>query len=241
MKTIKFLNTSFSILLLFMTLSCSKKNTKINPVQPVTGATVTINGVAYPTDTIGNQVWTTQNYSGQVANMLHDNGADSLTTGNYYCNASLSSINLPSGWRIPTVNDFNVLLGNYSSNPDQNGNIIANMMITEGLLAKTAWTGIAGTNSTGFNAYPAGYINVIQLLRKNFVIGPGKVVVYLSSNLNGYYDSEDGGTPPSSLVLKLSSTSSMYNFYTYYAGIETLSNDPDNAIGYGSIRFVKDK
>jgi hypothetical protein len=167
-----------------------------------------------------------------------------LTHGAYYSAASLSSINLPAGWRVPTALDFNRLLGNYSSDLDQNGNVICNLYLTQGLISKTNWTNISGSNVTGFNAYPAGYVNYSRFLRKNFYIGSGTVAAYLTSTPDGYFDTESGATPPSLMILKISGTPLTYNFYTYYAGMETIAYDTSDItgiIGYGSLRFVKDK
>ena len=140
------------ILLLFLSLmiSCAKKN-DVNP-GPVTG-TVTINGSVYPTVTIGNQVWTTQNYSGPGGNEVAANTGDPILNGNYY---NADNIVLPAGWRIPSRQDFNTLLSNYSSAINASGDVICDKAIIEGLISTTGWDGLTGTNSTGFNAYSAG-------------------------------------------------------------------------------------
>ncbi|MDB5154527.1 MAG: hypothetical protein JWR54_3278 [Mucilaginibacter sp.] len=84
--------TLFSCVLILLS-ACSKKSTPaLNPL-----ASVTISGKAYGTIIIGSQTWTTQNYDGPggVAN------AQESSVGKFYLSSELSSIELPTGWRIP--------------------------------------------------------------------------------------------------------------------------------------------
>jgi uncharacterized protein (TIGR02145 family) len=223
------------VLIIPFVIACSKKNS-YSPSS--SGNSVTINGKTYSTVTIGKQIWTTSNYTGPGGNVLYANTADSAITGNYY---SATNIQLPAGWRVPTMYDYDKLLGNYSSNDDNNGNVICNLDATSDLLSKTEWQGITGTNATGFNAYPEGYLNYSALLRKATQVGANTTACFLTSTNFAYADWSIGTLGAGNVVLKLSSTASAYNYYTYYAGMLCLPDDPLNIVSAASLRFVRDK
>lgn len=115
---------------------------------------ITIDGKEYNTLKIGTLTWTTSNYSGS-GGIAHDDVNSKPEYGKYYLKTELDAIQLPEGWRIPTENDFIALAASYSitipSTTNQSDAI-------KGLISTTNWNHAQGTNTSGFNAYPAGYI-----------------------------------------------------------------------------------
>jgi len=77
---------------------------------------VTINGTTYSTVVIGNQTWTTENYTS--ADTVSFNGTK------FYTYAQAMSMSLPTGWRIPTQTDFNNLMKIAGGTLDPNSNTI---------------------------------------------------------------------------------------------------------------------
>lgn len=108
----------------------------------------------YVTVTIGNQVWTAENYAGPGGVSRNASAKDPIY-GKYYSKAELASISLPEGWRVPTAEDYKTLAAYHGiSIPSTLGvtNDIKKLTSTEN------WKHVNGTNSSGFNAHPAGYI-----------------------------------------------------------------------------------
>lgn len=100
--------------------------------------TVTIGGRKYPIVQIGNLWWMAENLD------LDDYGAVNSSNPNYgklYPFSAISSIPIPSGWRIPTDADGISLCGS-------NGTSAVKYRVSN-------WDN--GTNITGFSAVPAGY------------------------------------------------------------------------------------
>jgi len=129
-------------------ISCDDEATE-RPLQ-----LVTIEGKAYPIVKIGNQLWTTSNYEGPGGVSY-----DALNTrpeyGKYYLKTELDAIVVPAGWRIPTLEDYTQLA--------QFHGIPVPSKLSEGepikaLISTTNWNNAKGTNTSGFNAYPANYI-----------------------------------------------------------------------------------
>ena len=137
-----------SALLLFS--ACSKKN-NISPDVP---NTVNISGTFYPITTIGSQIWTTVNYSGPGGYST----SESNIYGIFFTPAQALTINLPAGWRIPTIADYNKLLSNYTSTKDidgyyrVSGNGAAGALVSDSL--------INGTNKSGFDALYGGFCSI---------------------------------------------------------------------------------
>jgi len=116
--------------------------------------TVVIGGTTYPTVIIGDQVWTTANLKG--FNGYHSNAHSQY--GDYY---SALFITLPTGWRAPTIADYNKLMSNFTStDKDQYGYFHLNAAEVAPLLSTTGWPApLQGTNQSGFNAQPAGFFS----------------------------------------------------------------------------------
>ncbi len=114
---------------------------------------VTIAGKDYPTVTIGGTTWTASNYAGP-GGIPYRPGQEKPEYGRYYTLAEVQGIELPSGWRIPTREDYVALAESqgvvFSSGAAHNQAAIGS------LLSTTHWANYPGNNSSGFNAYPAG-------------------------------------------------------------------------------------
>ena len=118
---------------------------------------VTINGTAYPTIKIGNLTWTAVSYNGTGGMNYNNEVANDPKVGKLYLLTEAGAVTLPSGWRLPTKDDYAALLAAAGTvTTDTYGyqkiTSIANMK----LRATTSWTGKPGTNELGFNAYAAG-------------------------------------------------------------------------------------
>ncbi|HEY0244146.1 MAG TPA: hypothetical protein VGC01_01170, partial [Mucilaginibacter sp.] len=109
MKPLSTKSLSFIVILAILFLSaCSKKNT---PAPNTETGTVVINGINYPTITIGSQTWTSTNYYGSGGSLP----AYNVLYGNYYTLAQASAITLPAGWHIPSRADYDTLLSNFTT------------------------------------------------------------------------------------------------------------------------------
>jgi uncharacterized protein (TIGR02145 family) len=145
----------FAVIVILLTGACKKNTDNANSVN------VTISGSVYPIVTIGRQQWTTVNYYGPGGKDL------SLPSPNdnykkYYTIDDLKNLTLPNGWHVPTKDDFNKLLSNYTQQRDTLGNFVADSSAAVKLMSTSGWyiqndLSTLGTNESGFNAYPAGY------------------------------------------------------------------------------------
>jgi uncharacterized protein (TIGR02145 family) len=68
----------------------------------------------------------------------------------------VNAITLPEGWRIPTEEDYRALAEHVgiATIPTT----LADSEKIEDITSKAHWNNTAGTNTSGFNAYPTGYI-----------------------------------------------------------------------------------
>lgn len=121
--------------------SCSKK---ADVIQTPTTDKVTLNGSDYATIKIGTQTWTSVNYNGTGGVNYNGGTTNDAFNGKLYTIAEAKAITLPTGWRLPTSDDFTKLYTAQSSD-------------AKSLMAKTTWTTANGTNTSGFNAVAAGY------------------------------------------------------------------------------------
>jgi uncharacterized protein (TIGR02145 family) len=156
-----------------MVFSCGKKS------EPQTSNTVVVNGTPYPTVTIGDQVWTNQNYSGVTVEGPATNIAGTTAlTGKYY--EIGDEFALPQGWRLPTRLDFNVLLENLHGVANgANYTLDANASLA--LYTVSGWNNVTGTNLTGFNAFPAGLVYYNSANLNNSVDYKGNNACFLSA------------------------------------------------------------
>lgn len=61
----------------------------------------------------------------------------------------------PEGWHVPTTTDWDMLGMSQGGTPDE-ASCFAD--VTEGLKSTDGWSGFPGTNATGFDGYPVGYL-----------------------------------------------------------------------------------
>lgn len=132
-------------------ISCDKK--PVNDPAPSTSS-VRIGGKEYPTVTIANQIWTVANYDG-AGGIAYKNGSEKPEYGRYYTFEEAKAIALPEGWRLPTKQDFIKLAE--SQGVEFTNQRATGQESTKKLASTTNWLTIRGTNSSGFNAHPAGY------------------------------------------------------------------------------------
>lgn len=123
------------------------------PIPQLTS--VSISGTNYPVLTIGNRVWTTVNYNGP-GGLPYKGGTEKPEYGRYYTVEEVKTTTLPAGWRLPTMQDYIALA-------ESQGVVFTNNRATRqqavrALASTTNWRTASGTNSSGFNAPPAGYI-----------------------------------------------------------------------------------
>lgn len=192
--------------------ACSKKS----DVQPQNPNSVTIGGVSYPTVTIGNQVWTAVNCSGSGG--YHSDTYKQY--GDYYSQNEALAIKLPAGWRVPSMDDYNALLGNFTTEKDFYGYY---RLIGDGLAAILSTSGWSppGTNSSGFNGLPGSL----------FIIDGQSVVYFQAGTGDGYYITSDA-----------SSQNAMFGFWLSPTGA-SIGAAQSSVVSdtYMSLRFVKDK
>ncbi|WP_207426744.1 FISUMP domain-containing protein [Pedobacter sp. SYSU D00535] len=148
----KRITIALSILILIQ-FACKKDKDPVEPEQQP-GQTVTISGKAYPTVEIGTLIWTSSNYDGP-GGIPYDASNSKPEYGRYYTAPEISQVQLPQGWRIPTVNDYVKLM-------ESQGIVLENYHATnqpniKKLVSATRWKNTQGTNASGFNAFPAGY------------------------------------------------------------------------------------
>ncbi|WP_462264399.1 FISUMP domain-containing protein [Mucilaginibacter sp.] len=159
----------YSLLITMLVAGCGKSSvTPTDTTNTSSGGTttpgkVTIGGSEYSTVVIGTQTWTAVNYNGSGGYNYNNSSVSDVNYGKLYTLAEAKAISLPSGWRLPTKADAEVLLktqGNLST-ITSNGieyEILNNQVFSTKLFRSTAgWSVNTGTNATGFNAYPAGY------------------------------------------------------------------------------------
>ncbi len=142
-------------LLIVTSFASCRKDPKPEPQpDPVTNplSTVTINSKNYPVVKIGIKYWLATNFDGQ-------GGVDYSGTiarpeyGNYYSVTEMKAFVLPAGWRVPTEEDYRDLLE--ENDIDINAQVTAQ---TKKITSMTNWNYVNGTNTSGFNAMPAGYV-----------------------------------------------------------------------------------
>lgn len=61
----------------------------------------------------------------------------------------------PEGWHVPTTTDWDLLGTSQGGTPDE-ASCFAD--VTEDLKSSDGWSGFPGTNATGFDGYPVGYL-----------------------------------------------------------------------------------
>ena len=159
--------------------ACSKKN----DTTPKPDNSVTINGTAYSTGVIGSQTWTSANFNGPGGVNYNNDAANNAAYGKLYTVAEAKAISLPAGWRLPTGNDFVLLLVAIGKNASTHiGSYYGDDPSGLKLMATTDWQFFgSGSNSTGFNALPAGFYNNIYNGGTPGFAGKGDYALFLTS------------------------------------------------------------
>ncbi len=140
-------------LLIVTTLSSCKKDPKPKPQpDPVPLSSVIISNKEYATAKIGTHYWTIVNFDAQ-GGVNYSGTIARPEYGNYYSYDEMKAITLPAGWRVPTLVDYQALMKANDIDPSEKVTALAKK-----LTSKTHWLNVNGTNASGFNAYPAGYI-----------------------------------------------------------------------------------
>jgi uncharacterized protein (TIGR02145 family) len=140
----------YSLLICFALLTACKEEE--DPIISPPANSVTIGNTDYATVKIGSQTWTAVNYAGP-GGMKYDATDTKPEYGKYYTYEEAKNISLPTGWRIPTMQDY--------ANLAQTQNIAIPAYKNETiktLTSTTNWKNVRGTNISGFNAHPTGYI-----------------------------------------------------------------------------------
>jgi uncharacterized protein (TIGR02145 family) len=141
----------------FLITSCSKSSNNNPTPTPTPTNTVTIDGTSYSTVTIGTQTWTAVNYNG-TGGLNYGNSTTNIpANGKLYTLAEAQAITLPTGWRLPSSDDYKTLLTAVGSTQAVDGSYVVNASTIAKLLAKTSWSSLTGTNSSGFNVLAVGY------------------------------------------------------------------------------------
>ncbi|MBS1532161.1 MAG: hypothetical protein JSU01_17800, partial [Bacteroidetes bacterium] len=180
----------------------------------------TIGSTAYPTVTIGNQIWTTVNYSGPGG--YHSETYKQF--GDYYSQSEALAITLPTGWRVPSMNDYSVLLSNFTTDKDYYGyyRLLGGGDGLPALQSKSYW-GTPGTNASGFNGLPGSLFTIDGQ--------PPTALYFLPGATSGYFITSDSSNQMGMYGFWLSSVSASLGA----SGNSTVSDT------YMSLRFVKDK
>lgn len=135
-------------------LSSCTKTKDSTPTAP----NVEIAGQSYATVTIGARIWMAVNYNGSggtvptIANYT-------TSQGKLYTLAQAQAVVLPTGWRLPTKEDFEALAVS-TTKTFYKSTTSTTYLEGEGqaaitLMSKTKWKN--GTNTTSFNAEPTSY------------------------------------------------------------------------------------
>jgi uncharacterized protein (TIGR02145 family) len=141
----------YLIPILIISITSCRKDPKptANPT-PITS--VTISSKTYTVAKIGNKYWTSANFDAQ-GGVPYTGDSQKPEYGNYYTYPETKVFVLPAGWRVPTYEDYKDLMSINSISTDIQ--ITAN---NKKITSTTHWRNVKGTNTSGFNALPAGFI-----------------------------------------------------------------------------------
>ena len=162
-------------------LSCSKKNNDPIPVNlKPADSTVTIAGDVYLVVKIGTQIWTAANYRGP-GGIFNTGYMDryNVQHGKLYTPQEATQVVLPSGWRIPTYDDYLTMLITRGAKQNSDGSYSATLAVAQSLMATSGWEEGGGNNYSGFTALPTGFYHL-----DNFY-GTGNGASFLHSALAG--------------------------------------------------------
>jgi uncharacterized protein (TIGR02145 family) len=201
------------VLVALVTTTACKKD-RPSPQPAPAKDNITINDISYPTIVIGKQRWTAANYSGS-GGLTIESSKNRPGYGKLYSQEEALALSLPFGWRVPAPGDYRELCRATGILLPEKGNSEQTAIIEKLMSSESIWTHGAGTNTSGFNAVPAGYIYV------DLAVGQG-----LSAKL---MTSEKVGTVRT------------YFHITRYTNSTTAGLRSVSTPEYTGLRFVKDE
>lgn len=207
--------------------SCKKKDKETEPANE----SVTINGSAYTTVKIGNQIWTSVNYNGAggVSN------SNDPAYGKLYTRQEAQAIVLQDGWRLPSQADFEKLVTSFPHETTDSYILFTPEGLTQ-ILSSSGWRDKNGSNASGFNALPAG-IAYIDAGGNNDFRHQGIETQFISTTNELVQNGGTERTKTWALFLHSEVTTGADSFTDFTGGV----SDVVNSDWYRySVRFVKD-
>lgn len=191
---------------------------KSTPAPQQSYSTVTINSTDYPTAVVGNQTWTTVNYNGSGGVNYNNSATNIPANGKLYTLAEARALAVPTGWRLPSEDDYNNLVATLGAVKASDENYTVTAATAYKLMATASWSIGGGTNSSKFNALATGYNH------QNVFDGTGTDAVFITT---------------STLISEPAPAS--FNIYQDNTGTSAVLTDiVITATDRASIRFVKD-
>ena len=207
--------------LMLIVASCSKSKD-----EPEESNSVTINGQAYSTVKIGTQTWTTVNYNGTGG--VNYTSTNDPVEGKLYTMAEARAITLPTGWRLPSRDDYSKLLGTLGATmKDSYGYYRSTLAVTKKLMATRSWNNVIGTNESGFNAIAAGYYDLTFQYK-------GENAIFITTSFFTEYGAGWADIPVSFAITSEKNAGNTYDTDASFSDYVVDTSDK------GSLRFVKD-
>ena len=141
----------------YYSASASASFKAIDPATAITGIAkvnpVTLDGNTYPSTTAGGKIWLGANLYGTSAGVPYlDCAVMDSVYGRYYTWEEAQTA-CPSGWHLPSAEEFDQCLGTDA------GALMVNANFEDDNLWEY-WSNVTITNSLSFNAIPAGYTDL---------------------------------------------------------------------------------
>ena len=134
-------------------------NVAMDPTQSADSMIDPRDGAQYATVRIGELRWMAENLRYHAAGSLLNPDNPSISYGRLY-DALTAQTACPEGWRLPTDREWNEMELSLGMLPADTASTTWRGMHGLQLKSATGWdigNSINGTNSSGFNGYPAGY------------------------------------------------------------------------------------
>ncbi|WP_148661181.1 FISUMP domain-containing protein [Flavisolibacter tropicus] len=135
--------------------SCKKDDKDQPNPTPTEPTVVSIGGREYPIVKIGTQSWTGVNYNGAGGSYFNE-VSPVVVYGKLYTYTEAMAVTPPAGWHLPSQADYVKLLESQGATftDGKTTQVDAIKKIT----SVSGWAGgFQGTNTSTFNAFPAGY------------------------------------------------------------------------------------
>jgi uncharacterized protein (TIGR02145 family) len=218
------------VLMLFM-ISCQKREEAAPLAEEK--KEVTINGTVYATVVIGKQTWLAQNYNG-AGGVNYLEGINEPSYGKLYTKSEAMLITLPAGWRLPSREDYHILLGTLGeTSKDIYGYYRPSPSIASKIMSTSSWENTVGNNESGFNALPTGYFRDLNRSTNPGFQHRGTETLFITSS----FFTEFGGTwatTPVSLAVRTEIINGTTQIFANFSDVLDRTGDR------GSLRFVKD-